>query len=250
MPTDERRRLAIQFGIGDGDSEWPDSAQRLVFEEKSPLAEWEGCCPKWRAALNGLHFGQAEPLAEALNSSEPILHVYKTILVFTLRSDARLPFRLVVIGRPLQGQKRAGRPKQDLRLTAEKLAELIEQGALESTHIRQVFAAALRSDGRLPFRITVKSNTGGRFPAKNGIRDLLLAVRMAEALEEMQKRGERDPYRAASRSVADERGVYVGPASVEAAYERHRSNAQKMRDWAADLRTELKERGVPLRDEK
>jgi hypothetical protein len=111
---------------------------------------------------------------------------------------------------------------------------MIARHALKSDENRRTVAAALRGDKRYPFRIVVKSNSGGRFPAQIGFRNLRLAVKMSARLEEMQKRGDREPYRAAAQQVADECGI--GSSTVEAAYEKNRIAAQGMLQWAADLR--------------
>jgi hypothetical protein len=239
MSSEKRRRLALQFGIDDSDSDWPDGDPAAEFEEGPPLPEWKLCCPKWRVALHGLFFGKADALADALESAEPILSIYKTILIFALRHAAWLPFKLVVIGAPMQGQKRAGRPKSGLRLTSDQLAELIEQGALKSFEDRLKVAAALRGDGGLPYRIAVKSNTGGRFPAPRGHRDLWLAVQMMNAIEEKQKRGEREPYESAARSVATKLVMRVSPELIKAAYNQYLEEAKIMRKYQAALRKEL-----------
>jgi hypothetical protein len=95
-------------------------------------------------------------------------------------------------------------------------------------------AAALRGDRRLAFRIIVKSNSGGRFPARTGERNLILAVRMSELLAALQERGERNPYGAAARQVADE--WHIGSSTVEKAYEQNREVARDIRKWAPQLR--------------
>jgi hypothetical protein len=84
------------------------------------------------------------------------------------------------------------------------------------------------------FRIIVKSNSGGRFPARTGERNLILAGRMSKLLAALQERGERDPYGAAARQVADE--WHIGSSTVEKAYEQNREVARDIRKWAPQLR--------------
>jgi hypothetical protein len=234
MSSDEKRRAAIEFGIGQGDSEYPDDHEDLNVAPPEPDSLLG---PEWQAAIDGLVFGSVEPLVGALESAEPILPECERFLALALRGDSRLNVRLVVQGAPLAGQKRAGRPRRQSRLTSAELADDIDQHALKLERSRRILAAALRGDRRLAFRIRVKSNSGGRFPARTGERNLILAVKMSARLAEMQERGERDPYRAAARQVADE--CHVGSSTVEKAYERNREVAQDMRKWAAQLRNLL-----------
>jgi hypothetical protein len=240
VSPDEKQRVAIEFGISQGDSERPDDLEELLIDESPPEPE-SMLGPEWQAAIAGLGFGNVEPLAEALESAEPIPPECETFLALALRGDSRLNVRLVVRGAPLEGQKRAGRPSRQSRVTGEMLADGIEQRALESDKNRRIVAAALRGDKRLPFRIRVKSNSGGRFPARTGERNLILAVKMSARLAEMQERGERDPYRAAARQVADE--CLVGSSTVEKAYEQNRDLARDMRKWAIQLRDLIEIRG-------
>jgi hypothetical protein len=235
---EEKRRLAIKFSVGQPDSEWPDEVPRITFAEAPPTPEWQRN-PKWLGAFLGLMFGNVKPLAEALESTEPIFREYETFLTLALRGDARCPFRLVVRGKPLDGQKRAGRPRRGSRLTADALAEQIDKHNLHSGEYRRIVAAALRNDRSYPFRIEVKSNSRGRFPAQNGLRNLMLAVRMSALIEEKQKRGEREPYRAAARQIAGE--CFIGSSTVESAYEQNRILAPGMRQWAAELRDVFRE---------
>jgi hypothetical protein len=181
-----------------------------------------------------LVFGHVEPLAEKLESGERIPPEFEAFLACALRGDSRLGIRLVVRGTPLEGQKRAGRPPRGSRLTGDGLADDIEQRALESQVRRGIVAAALRGDKRLPFRILVKSNSGGRFPARTGERDLILAVKMSARMSEIRNRGELDPYRAAARKVADECGI--GSSTVEKAYDKNRQLAHDMLEWGVKLR--------------
>jgi hypothetical protein len=220
-----------EFGIGQGDSEKPDGYEDFNIAAPEPDSLLS---PEWQAAIAGLGFGSVEPLIEALESAEPIPPECETFLALALRGDPRLTIRLVIQGAPLAGQKRAGRPRRHWRLTSAELADDIEQHALELERGRKFVAAALRGDRHLPFRVIVKSNSGGRFPARTGERNLMLAVKMLARLAEKQARGERDPYRAAARQVADE--CLVGSSTVEKAYEQNREVARDMRKWGAQLR--------------
>lgn len=243
MSPDEKRRIAIKFGIGEGDLERSEDFEELGIVEGSPEPELL-LGPEFLAAITGLVFGNVEPLAEALVSAEPVLPECVSLLALALRGDPRLRFRLIVLCAPLEGQKRAGRPRRGTRLTAQGLAEDIEQGALELDQRRRIVAAALRGDKNLPWRILVKSNSGGRCPARTGERNLILAVKMSSRLRQMQERGERDPYGTAARLVANE--CLVGSSTVEKAYEQNREVAQDMLKWAGDLRDPFKKLQEPL----
>jgi hypothetical protein len=66
---------------------------------------------------------------------------------------------------------------------------------------------------------------------------------MSARMAEMQKRGEREPYRAAARKVADECGI--GSSTVEKAYEKNRQLAHDMRKWAAKPRGAIQQGASP-----
>src|SRR6202042_2510066 len=115
MSQDEQRRLAIEFGIGREDSEYSGDHEDLNIAPPEPDSLLG---PEWQAAIDGLGFGSVEPLIEALESAEPILPECETFLALALRGDSRLNVRLVVQGAPLAGQKRAGRPCRQSKLTS------------------------------------------------------------------------------------------------------------------------------------
>jgi hypothetical protein len=127
--SNERRRLLIEFGIGEGDSEKPDGCEDLNIAPPEPDSLLG---PEWQAAVDGLLFGSVEPLLNALASAELIPPECETFLALAFRGDPRLSVRLVVQGTPLAGQKRAGRPRQNSRPTGAELADYIEQHALHS----------------------------------------------------------------------------------------------------------------------
>jgi hypothetical protein len=226
QPVAHQRR----FFVGTGDSDWPEGA------EKVPLLDppaWQ-LCPNWRAAMNGLTYGQAEPLAKALDCDDlPHLDAYATVLVPALRGDPRLPFKLVI-----KGYKHHGRPKNGTRTTNEKLAKQIEQGALRLAVVRRWIAAALRGADTLRYRIVAEGNTGGRSLELTVWRDLLFAVQMSQDLSELQdeKKHDRDAWRAkhgqyGPYEIAVEMGGMTA-ATRKAAYNRYH---KEISAYASDL---------------
>jgi hypothetical protein len=103
--SNEKRRLAIEFGIGQGDSEKPDGYEDLNIAAPEPDSLLS---PEWQAAIDGLGFGSVEPLIEALESAEPIPPEWETFLALALRGDRSFPFGSLCKARPLWGRSAPG----------------------------------------------------------------------------------------------------------------------------------------------
>ena len=211
----------------------------LIADVSAEEAEEWGRDSRWYWAIWGLWHGKIDYLTDILDAREDITPLYFGIIALALRGNGELPFRLAVVSCPREGQKRPGRPRKLDRPDAEMLIAILRRGEGG----QRILSAALKRDPRLPFRLVLKSTTGGRFPAGHGSRDLRLAARLAAALDEKRQlgkatRGEPGAFGQAVQAVADGAGG-IGGKTVEAAYTRHSAAAREHNECLRTSRADL-----------